>query len=204
MSDVGMRCECGLVRGTASDVGPQRGNRAICYCDDCQAYAAFLGKADMVDAHGGTDIYQLAPAQLTITEGVDQLRCVRLSPKGLMRWYAGCCNTPVGNTLSPKVPFIGVPHLFMDHAGDGRSRDQLLGPPLARVQARYAKGRPAGAHPRWPLGLLARSVRLLLLAKLTGKTRPSPFFDPKTDAPIVEPHVLPLTQRRALTPAAQA
>ena len=25
-------------------------------------------------------------------------------PKGLYRWYATCCNTPVGNTLGPAVP----------------------------------------------------------------------------------------------------
>ena len=33
---------------------------------------------------------------------------VRLTPKGLFRWHTTCCNTPVGNTLRPSVPFVGI------------------------------------------------------------------------------------------------
>jgi hypothetical protein len=37
------------------------------------------------------------------------LRLMRLSEKGLLRWYAGCCDTPLFNTMAtPKVPFVGV------------------------------------------------------------------------------------------------
>ena len=34
----------------------------VCYCDDCQAFLHYLGRADLLDALGGTDIVQMAPA----------------------------------------------------------------------------------------------------------------------------------------------
>src|SRR4051812_24670077 len=93
---VRLECSCGGVTGTASNVSPRTGNRLICMCDDCQAYAHHLGRADdILDAYGGTDIFQLTPSQVVISSGRDRMRCVRLTDKGILRWYAGCCNTPM-------------------------------------------------------------------------------------------------------------
>lgn len=170
-------------------------------CDDCQAYAYWLERADdILDENGGTAVFQMTPAQLKLVEGREHLRCVRLSDKGLMRWYAGCCNTPIGNTLaSAKMPFIGVFHLVMDHARDGRTAEEALGPVRARVQARWGRGElPADAHPRAPLGLILRSVRLLLRGWLRGGHAPSPLFDPLTGKPVAEPTVLTPEARERL------
>src|SRR4051812_39818162 len=57
-------CRCGRVRGTVTRAAPASVNRVICYCDDCQAFAHWLARADLLDAHGGTDIVQLAPASM--------------------------------------------------------------------------------------------------------------------------------------------
>jgi len=132
--DIPLRCSCGRVRGLAKDVSAERGNRLVCMCNDCQAYAHWLGQADtLLDEYGGTDVYPLTPSQMTFTAGADQIRCLRLTPRGLLRWHTECCKTPVGNTLaSARVPFVGVPLLCMDHLGDGWPRESILGPVRAK------------------------------------------------------------------------
>lgn len=188
------------MRGVATDVTPDNGNRVVCMCDDCQAFALFLECPDTLDQYGGTDIYQTTPAQLRITDGVEHLRCVRLSPKGLLRWYAGCCNTPIANTAdTARAPFAGVVHTFMDHAASGRARGDVLGPPLGYLMAKFALGEPpANAHATVPLSLLIRSIKYLLRGLVTGKASPSPFFDARTKAPVVEPKVLTTEEREAI------
>ena len=205
--DVSLKCHCGAVRGRATSVNPAAGFRIVCMCDDCQAYAYHLGRSDEVlDANGGTDIFQLTPAQLTLTQGTENLRCLRLTERGLLRWYAGCCNTPIANTLaSAKMPFAGVPHTFMDHAADGQSRDEALGPVVARVQGRFGKGEmPEGTHRRAPFGAFGRIAKNLFLGWLRGKHRPSPFFDPSTGHPTVEPSVLSRTERERAAESARS
>jgi hypothetical protein len=191
------------VTGVALDVSPARGNRLVCMCDDCQAYAEWLGVTEaLLDVNGGTEVFQLTPAQVQIRGGHEHIRCVRLSKKGLMRWYVECCNTPIANTLaSARAPFLGLPCWFMDHASEGRSRDEDLGPVRARIQGRY--GKPPllpGSYPRAPLSLILRSVGQLVRGLIAGAHRPSPLFD-EAGAPIVEPRVLSSEERERLRPA---
>lgn len=198
--DIPLRCACGSVTGVASNLDPDRGNRLVCMCDDCQTYAHWLDRADVIlDRNGGTDVFQMWPAQVKITAGHEHIRCVRLSAKGLMRWYAGCCSTPIGNSLdSARLPFVGILHTFMDHAGDGRSRDEVLGPVLARIHARYGHPPlPPGSHPRGPLGLVLRAIRQLLRGFVAGAHKPSPLFD-ATGKPIVEPTIVAPQERERL------
>jgi hypothetical protein len=196
-----LQCECGSVRGLAKQVSPKRDYRLVCMCDDCQAYAHWLDRADQIlDRNGGTEALLLTPAQLEITAGAEHIRCVRLTPKGLMRWYAGCCRTPLGNTLaSAKVPFASVLHTFMKEAEDGRSREQALGPLHGRIQGRYGKGElPPDAHPRAPLGLIIRAIGHLLAGYVRRAHTPSPLFDGATGKPVVEPTVLDPHEREQL------
>ena len=199
-TDVPLRCKCGSVRGLAKGVSGDRGNRIVCYCDDCQSFAHFLETADTVlDQHGGSDIFQVSPARVEISEGAGELACMQLAPGGLHRWYAGCCKTPIGNTLgTAQVPFVGLLQSFVDHASDGRSRDEVLGPVLARVNARFAKGDRAqldqldqlDAFDRAPVSMILRFIRLVATARLRGDHKRSPFFDPSTGGPILEARVL--------------
>lgn len=152
----------------------------MCYCDDCQSFAHFLGRADeILDAHAGTDVFSTTLAHLEINEGADQIACVRLKPDGMFRWYAGCCRTPIGNTFpSPKSPFISVVHSCMDHASDIRSRDEALGPIRSRANGRFAKGdlSTLEAHPRIPLSMLPL-VAKLFVAKLRREHSPSAAYE---------------------------
>ena len=95
-----LQCTCGTLKGYVSH--PERVNRAVCYCTDCQAFAHFLGLAHVIlDAKGGTDVIQTVPANVTFTEGQHVLACMRLSPKGLLRWYARCWSgSPSPGSLS--------------------------------------------------------------------------------------------------------
>src|SRR5208282_4092194 len=66
-----MRCRCGEVRGTVTKASPRSVNRVTCYCEDCQAFAHQLGRADLLNEKGGSDVVQVAPAALTFTQGRD-------------------------------------------------------------------------------------------------------------------------------------
>ncbi len=197
-NDIPLRCACGTLRGTALAVSPEAGSRVLCYCEDCQAFARFLGRPEIMDAKGGTDIFQMAPGRVRISAGVEALRCMRLSEKGLHRWYCGECKTPIGNTLGVRFPFVGLIHSFMDHAGHGRTRTEVLGEPIGHVNTKsVVGGLPPHPHDMWLPRLLARTVRLMATWWLTGAGSPSPFFDER-GAPRCTPRVLTPEQRRAL------
>jgi hypothetical protein len=198
-TDVPLRCACGTLRGVALAVSPSDGCRIVCYCGDCQAFARFLAHAGTTDEWGGTDIFQMAPNRVRLTAGADALCCVRLSDKGMYRWYCGTCKTPVGNSMSGRVPFIGLIHSFMDHAADGRTRDDVLGKPIGHTQTKSALATPpAPERGSSPLRVIARSVRLLAKWWLTGGGSPSAFFDEQTHAPRTQPRILRADERRAL------
>jgi hypothetical protein len=139
----------------------------------------------MLDAHGGTEIVQVAQARLTLLQGKEHLAAVRLSEKGLIRWYAACCKTPIGNTmLNPKVPFIGLIHSSLD-----RSRmDADFGKSVANVNTNAATGNPK-PKPNGLLGSILRFLWIVLSTRITGQYRKSELFD-ESGAPIARPTVL--------------
>lgn len=187
------------MRGVASGVSPSSGLRFVCYCKDCQAIARFLERPDVLDAARGTDIFQMPPARVKLTAGTDALRCVRLSSKGVLRWYSDCCRTSIANTVGPGFPLAAIVHSFMDHEADGRSRDEALGAPLCRIFERSAVGPlPSNAPPPPSLRVFTRRSSLMLRWWVGGLARPTPFFDDRTKAPRAEPRVLTPGERAAL------
>lgn len=198
MTTLPLRCLCGRVRGEAHDVSPRTGTRIVCHCDDCQKFACWLGTERILDAHGGTDIFQMPPAHVRILAGAEELRCIRLSDKGMYRFYAACCRTPIGNLMGPRVPFVGLIYTFMDHAGDGRSRDAVLGP-AAYIQGRFAVGgRPPHVHRAASPALMARVLMRLLGWSFSRKHQPSPFFEAGSGRARAEPQVLSPAERERL------
>jgi hypothetical protein len=152
-TNVALGCRCGRVRGLALGVSPDSTGHVVCYCDDCQAFARFLELPGIMDARGGTDIFQVPPARVRITEGLDGLECMRLSEKGLLRWYARCCRTPIGNTVSARVPFIGIIHAFRSREGDAPPRNDMLAKPVGIFGRSAIGGTPPDVHPRAPTAL---------------------------------------------------
>jgi hypothetical protein len=195
--DVELGCRCGEVHGWARGVSPGTVNRVVCYCDDCQAFLHHLGRADLLDAHGGTDVVQLAPRAVTFDRGTERIVGLRLTPKGLHRWYASCCHTPLGNTLAPSLPFIGMPLEVFRGAPEARRRDELFGKARGASFVQYATGgAPEGSIQTHRL--LARWLRLVLGWKLRGQSWPHPFFDRATRAPSHPVTTLSAEEREAL------
>ena len=88
-----------------------------------------------------------------------------------------------------RLSVIGMIHSFMDH--EGRSRDELLGPPLCRLYEGSAVGPlPPNAPGAPSAGLFLRRASKLLSWWLRGLNRPTPFFDERTKAPRAVPRVL--------------
>jgi hypothetical protein len=193
--DLPLRCRCGHVRGIAQAVAPPSGFRFICYCTDCQAFARFLDRPDVLDQAGGTDIFHLPTGRVKLTTGSDALRCLRFSQR-VFRWYSECCKTPIANSAAARFPVVGLIHSFMDHEADGRSRDAALGPPLCTLYARSATGPLAASAPPPPSALLLfKRGSMLLSWWLRGLGKPNPFFDADTRAPLSEPRVLAQSKR---------
>jgi len=196
--DVQVRCRCGEVVGLVTNASPQKVNRVVCYCDDCQAFAHQLGRADLLNAQGGSDIVQVAPASLTFIKGQDRIAGLRLSPKGLFRWHTTCCSTPVGNTLGPAIPFVGLTAQTFE--GGTRTADAVFGPPIGAILGKYAIGKAPAGSTGINLTVLLRAITRVLGWRLRGRAWPHPFFQPKTREPIYPLKVLSQEQREALRP----
>jgi len=190
-----LQCRCGNLQGHV--VLPSPSNRVVCYCRDCQAFARFLGRADnTLDSQGGSDVIQVLQARLIFTRGTDSLACMRLSDKGLLRWYARCCNTPIGNTVAnPRISFIGLLH---DCLGAEPSLSASFGPVSMRSFTGSATTKVASSKVGFFLGVL-RIAAMVIRARIDGGYRRTPLFDGATGTPIVEPRVLTAEERRKLS-----
>jgi hypothetical protein len=198
--DVPLRCACGSLRGVLRSVTPRDVNRCICYCDDCQSFAFFLQRAgSILDAHGGTEVCQTSPARLEITAGEELLECVQLRTRSrLVRWYAGCCRTPIGNTpATPRLPFVSVIHGCVDLAATRSSADAVLGPVRGGFFRRFSRGDHADLDGRLPALPFLRLARIVLAARLRRDQLRSPFFQPTGDLRVA-PRVLSAEELRAV------
>lgn len=189
-----LQCSCGKLKGHVSH--PEQALRIVCYCKDCQAFAHYLGKANRIlDPMRGTDIVAVHPQHVAFTQGQDALACMSLSEQGMLRWYASCCNTPIGNTSRS----IKMAHVGLLHACLGTSPEQLVrtfGP----VRMRTATASASGAPPPIPFGTLKsipRFVARLLGARLSGSFRRTPLFR-EDGSPVAPPTVLGSEERARL------
>lgn len=185
MNEHPLRCRCGALRGSVALARPP--SHVVCYCRDCQTYAHALGRPDVLDAKGGTEIVQTSPSLVTFAEGRDRLALLRLTPTGLFRWYARCCDTPIGNTGATwNQSFVGLVRACLD--GDDARVAESFGPVLTALSTDHAKGR-ARVNPVGATIGFARNVRMMLRERLDGTYRRTPFFG-DDGVPVVAPRVL--------------
>lgn len=181
-----IQCKCSQIRGLLTSTTPS--NRCICYCDDCQAFARHLQAQGTLDDRGGTEIIQLPQSNLQFTHGADKLACLRLTEAGMLRWYSACCNTPIGNTpANPRVSFVGLIHTCL--VGDAQYRQASFGPVtmVVGVKSAIGDGKP---HAAGLVSGVAKTMAMIIKARLSGAYRRSPFFNPETGAAVAKPKVL--------------
>ena len=190
-----LRCRCGKLQG---EVETRRvAARAICYCKDCQAFARFLGdEKALLDPSGGTEVEATLPAGLRFTAGLEHLACMSLSPQGIYRWYASCCNTPVGNTpRNAAMPYVGLMRVCLAATPDTLDRE------LGRVRMTANRGSAYGPTSATPVATMVGVAKIggaLVRSRLTGSWRDNPFFD-ASGAPVRAPRVLTREERAAFT-----
>jgi len=188
-----LRCQCGTVRGEMETTRAY--TRATCYCKDCRAFANFLAVPGVLDESGGTDVVPIAPSAVHFTAGTEHVVCMSLSPKGLLRWYASCCRTPLANTpREPKLPYVGMVTTCFDAAP--QAVDAAFGPRNRVVLNTQSATAPVKST---PLAFATGGLRILagvLGARLRGE-RASPFFD-ASGRPLREPEVISRERRAEL------
>lgn len=186
MDTVRFSCRCGALTGQLTGIDPDEGTHVVCHCADCaRADRHFGGPGDRA---AGLAIWQTTPDRVEILTGAGHLRLTRLSPKGLNRWVAGCCGTPMFNTLKgPGMPFAGV---LVDCLADRAA----LGPVIAHgfIEAPDGKTRHQGG-----LTVGWRFAKRALGARLSGAWRKTPFFGLPGGEPVAEVEILPRDAGRA-------
>ncbi len=190
---IALRCRCGAIRGEIDEA--RAFTRATCYCRDCQAFARFLGVAGVLDAAGGTDVVPMAPAGIRFSDGQQHVTCMSLGPKGILRWYAGCCRTPLANTgRDPGLPYAGVVVACLDAAAP--VLEAAFGPKdriVLNTESATAPVKPT----RWRFMLGGLGIFTGILKVRLRRERQTPFFT--TDGqPLVAAEVISLAQRQAL------
>lgn len=179
-----VKCKCGALHGHVLPGAPN--SRVRCYCTDCQAFGRYFGKeAKVLDAQGGTEIVQVCQSRLCFDGGLEHLTAIRLTDKGMIRWYASCCLTPIGNTMPDrKMSFIGLIHSCLDKS----SIDKDFGTGIASFSTSEAIGEPKPQQ-RGVFGTILRFMRLVFMSRMLGRYKKSPLFD-AVGVPIVEPRIL--------------
>lgn len=176
MTTLTFACRCGGFRGSFESL-PDRDTHLTCHCADCRAFVRATSGEDPGIA--GVGIVQTAPERLRIERGAAHLRAMVLSRRGgLIRWYAGCCGTPIAATpRTPAVPFVGL--LRAPIAGGAE-----LGPVLMR--GFLPRRHPDGRQRHEGLGtLIARMIRRSAASRVSGRWRANPFF--ADGRPVAEP-----------------
>jgi hypothetical protein len=133
-------------------------------------------------------LFQTDPDKIEVTQGIENLECLTLSPKGLLRWYAGCCNTPMFNTpRSAKVPLVAV---VTDIAEDPR----IFGSVIYDSFLKDSKGKLKSSGVS---KVIYRFLKRALASRISGRWKKTPFFIIPENIPLDKPFVISKEQKRA-------
>jgi len=177
---VELECLCGEVKGNLRVVSGSFFH-VHCLCCDCQRFASHLeNKENILDKHGGTELFQTYPEFMKITEGLGKIGGVQLKEKGIYRWHTTCCNMPLANTMcSAKIPFIGVSVKLMKF-NNGQEKVEALGPVIMKAFGKHSIGEmPKDAHSKFPASFMPKIMGFMLKGIFRKKNSPSPFFNGK-------------------------
>jgi hypothetical protein len=189
-------CRCGKLKGYL--VINDKENRGICYCTDCQAFAKYLGQESAVlNNAGGTEVVQTLCEFVHFTEGKEALACIKLTERGLLRWYCDCCKTPIANTPdNSNLAFVGLVHNCLET--QGQKIEQSFGKIKMVAFTESAIGhQPKPESFGVPLAMV-KILTMLLKARIFGGYKKSPFFDIQTGKSVVAPKILSRDELKGL------
>lgn len=180
-----VKCSCGQVQAKIDNFPKNTPGRLVCYCDDCQNFLKHIERSELMDECGGSEIIPVYPKDMKIIKGEDKLECIRLTPKGLFRWYTSCCKTPFGNTR-PGFPWLGLLSEVYD-----KSDLQQLGPIRSRVCGKFATTPPpAGTPDNMKFQDIFVVAPFLIKGFIFKKSSPSAFFNEDNKTPIASPTII--------------
>ncbi len=179
-------CTCGALCGHLTPRGVRCGTHVDCYCHDCRAAQLYFKQPD--PAPGPVEILQTTPEDIRIDKGLEHLAAMQLSPKGMLRWYASCCDAPLATTpQTGKFPFAG----FVVKRIPDPSR-------LGSITTRGFVPAPNGKQKHEKVQYAAFGlIRRVIGSRLSGRWKTSQFFAAETAAPVVTPTILTKEQRYA-------
>lgn len=183
---VDITCSCGTFVAQLQDVRPRSGTHLRCHCRDCRAGLRVLDPT--AQPRHGVHIFQTRPSSFKIVAGYEQLACLTLSPRGLLRWHTQCCNTPIANTLrKPGLPFVGV---LTEHADPANA----FGPVVCDA---FRTMRDGTQKTTGSFTMVTRLAQRMIADRISGAWRETPFFDVETKQPVVEPRLVSPEEKRA-------
>lgn len=181
-------CDCGSFVANLKSFPKNTPGRLVCYCDDCQAYARKLKRTDVLDLYGGTEVIPVYPKEIEVIQGLDKLKCYRLTKHGTYRWATSCCNSPIVNTR-PGFPWAGIFHTA--YTNQNPTALSELGEIKCRIYGKYAlDGAPFIISEKIAFRDKLVVMPFIVKGKILGMGKKSPFFESDNLTPICEPEIL--------------
>ena len=181
-------CDCGAFKADLLAFPKNTPGRLACYCKDCQAFLEKIDRTDLFDNYKGTEIIPAYPNDISIVQGLTELNCYRLTDKGIYRWTASCCNSPIVN-MRRGFPWAGIYHsAYTKHNPEAL---HVLGDIKSRIYGRDAvAGAPFKISEKISFTDMLVVIPFIIKGKILRKNQHSPFFNSETEKPISEPVIL--------------
>ena len=181
-------CDCGSFKARLKSFPKNTPGRLVCYCRDCQSFLHRIKRADVLNAFGGTEVIPAYPKEMELLSGAGNLKCYRLTPQGMYRWTAGCCNSPIANTRR-NFPWGGIFYTaYTAHNPDALNE---LGDIKASIFGRDAlQGAPGRISDKIVFREMLVVMPFVIKGKILKMHQASPFFESDGKVPISEPVIL--------------
>ena len=187
MSALSFACRCGALQGTLQLERPSQGNHVRCFCQSCRAAAIRCGEGD--PGAEGVALFQTTPDRISFQQGQDNLAVFSFGPRNILRWHADCCGAALFTTL--RSPKFALASLITARLADPQS----IGPVRSRAFVPTANGK---SRHDGKTALIGGVLLRALTARLSGRWRKTPFFDPQTLEPAAPVTLVSSTERKSL------
>jgi hypothetical protein len=194
-NDLPFQCRCGELTGKLSDISTLAGDHVVCHCSDCLSFARFCDPDRVPAVVDGVQLFQTRVSRMTISSGKENLACVHLTDRPVLRWYSQCCRTPLFHTVDTGwYPFVTTHVAILD----ADCRIAAIGEPRGHTFVGDVPAALRNFREVSRFGIMARFIVRMWKDWLSGDFRRAELFEPATLKPIAEPRRLSLAERAEL------